>query len=423
MNNKKNKSNIRKRYRKEKLFQFYGILALSFSTFALAFLLYSIASNALSGFYKTEVILNVFFDNDDLNIDNVENEKDIINADYYGILSASLKNLFPDVSSRAERKEIKKLVTPAADIEILSFLKANPKALNKRVNVPVSLHSDIDQLVKGNVDEELAPAIRKVSDFQLKKLKDLEKQGLIRKVFNWSFFTLGDSRYPEKAGFGGALIGTILTLIVCIMISFPLGVASAIYLEEFASKNKFTDFVEVNINNLAAVPSIVFGMLGLAIFLNVFGMPRGTPLVGGTVLALMTLPTIIVACRAAIKAVPPSIRDGALAMGASKVQVVLHHVLPLAIPGTLTGAIIGLSRALGETAPLLMIGMVAFIADVPKNFLSSSTVMPVQIYLWAESAERGFVEKVSTGILVILVFLILMNLVAVFIRNKYERRW
>lgn len=423
MNKRKNLSLLKKRHRKEKLFQFYGILALSFSAFALLFLITTIVSNAASGFYKSEVILDVFFDSEEMGITDSSDKMQIINGEYYGILVSSLKSLFPDTSSRSQRKEIKNLVSPAADIEIRKFLLRNPKALNNTVKVPVSLHTNVDQLIKGNVKKSLSPEVRKISDFQLGALAELERRGLIRKVFNWNFFTSGDSRYPEKAGFGGSLFGTVLTLLVCLAISFPLGVASAVYLEEFASKNKFTEFIEVNINNLAAVPSIVFGMLGLAVFLNVFGMPRGTPVVGGTVLALMTLPTIIVAARAAIKAVPPSIRDGALAMGASKVQVVLHHVLPLAMPGTLTGAIIGLSRALGETAPLLMIGMVAFIADVPKNFLSSSTVMPVQIYLWAESAERGFVEKVSAGILIVLVFLVLMNLTAVLVRNKYERRW
>ncbi|MEY4762546.1 MAG: phosphate transporter permease PstA, partial [Pseudomonadota bacterium] len=247
--------------------------------------------------------------------------------------------------------------------------------------------------------------------------------GSLSLSFNKGFFSNGDSREPEQAGVWGAVVGSLLTLGVTLLLSFPIGVAAAIYLEEFARKGKWTDLIEVNINNLAAVPSIVFGLLGLAVFLNLFGMPRSAPLVGGIVLTLLTLPTIIIASRAALKAVPPSIREAALGMGASRIQMVMHHVFPLAMPGMLTGTIIGMARALGETAPLLMIGMVAFIVDVPKGLSDPATVLPVQVYLWADSAERAFVERTSAAILVLLAFLILMNAAAVFLRNRFERRW
>ena len=247
--------------------------------------------------------------------------------------------------------------------------------------------------------------------------------GRDEKKWNIEFFTTGDSRNPETAGIGGAIVGSSLTLLVTLLLAFPVGVAAAIYLEEFAPKNRINDMIEVNINNLAAVPSIIFGLLGLAIFLNFFGMPRSAPLVGGIVLALMTLPTIIIASRASIKSVPPSIKEGALALGATKIQAVFHHVVPLAMPGMMTGTIIGMARALGETAPLLMIGMVAFIVDVPRSITDPSTALPVQIFLWADSPERAFVEKTFAAILVLLIFLVIMNLTAILIRKRFEKKW
>jgi len=264
---------------------------------------------------------------------------------------------------------------------------------------------------------------RAVNDQTATWLRELQKDGAIERTFADVLFTKGDSRAPEQAGIWGAVVGSVLTLTITLILSFPIGVLAAIYLEEFAPQNRFTDLIEVNINNLAAVPSIVFGLLGLAMFLNFFGLPRSAPLVGGMVLALMTLPTIIIATRAALKAVPPSIREAALGVGASKVQVITHHVLPLAMPGILTGTIIGMAQALGETAPLLMIGMVAFIVDVPSGFTDPATVLPVQIYIWADSPERAFVAKTSAAIMVLLTFLIMMNALAVLLRRRFERRW
>jgi phosphate transport system permease protein len=282
---------------------------------------------------------------------------------------------------------------------------------------------EIDMVVKGHIDRNLNEALRRVNDRQIAWLDALSGEGRVDLKFNRYFFTAGDSTDPELAGIRGAAVGSFFMLLVTLALSFPLGVATAIYLEEFAARNRWTDIIEVNINNLAAVPSIVFGLLGLSLFINVFGLPRSAPLVGGLVLSLMTLPVIIIAARAALTAVPPSIREAALGVGASKMQTVFHHVLPLAMPGMLTGTIIGMARALGESAPLLMIGMVAFIVDIPASPLDKSTALPVQVYLWAESPERAFVERTSAAILVLLAFLLLMNLTAVLLRRRFERRY
>jgi len=278
-------------------------------------------------------------------------------------------------------------------------------------------------LAKGHIDRHVPEAERRVSDVQIAMYDQLVAQDRVESTFNTAFFTHGDSRQPELAGIWGAAVGSFFTLVVTLALSFPIGVAAAIYLEEFAPKNKWTDLIEVNINNLAAVPSIVFGLLGLAVFLQFFGMPRSAPVVGGLVLTLMTLPTIIIASRAALKSVPPSIREAALGLGASKLQMITHHVLPLAMPGMLTGTIIGMAQALGETAPLLMIGMVAFVVDIPGGPLDPATVLPVQIFLWADSPERAFVERTSAAIMVLLAFLVFMNAAAVLLRKKFERRW
>jgi phosphate transport system permease protein len=264
---------------------------------------------------------------------------------------------------------------------------------------------------------------RRATDYEATFLEKLKDAGAIQKHVNWRFFTAGDSREPELAGIRGALIGTALTLLVTLAICLPIGVLGAVYLEEFAPKNRLTDIIEVNINNLAAVPSIVFGLLGLSVFLNFFGLPRSAPLVGGLVLALLVLPTIIIAARAAIKAVPPSIREAAVGLGASKQQAVFHHVLPLAMPGIMTGTIIGMAHALGETAPLLMIGMIAFIVDIPSALTEAATVLPVQIYLWSDLPEAAFQQRTAAAIVVLLLFLFAMNGTAIWLRSKFERRW
>jgi len=291
------------------------------------------------------------------------------------------------------------------------------------VTLALPASDPFDQLNKGTISRDVPEDQRRVTDRQIGWFDQLADQGRISTPFNWGLFFNADSRFPELAGLSGAIVGSFYALLVCFLISFPVGIAAAVYLEEFAPTNRWTDLIEININNLAAVPSIVFGLLGLAVFLNFFGLPRSAPLVGGMVLALMTLPTIIIVTRAALKAVPPSIREAALGVGASKHQVVTHHVLPLAMPGILTGTIIGLAQALGETAPLLLIGMNAFITSPPGGLLDASTALPTQIFIWADSPERGFVARTSAGILVLLGFLIVMNGLAVFLRQRLERKW
>ena len=301
---------------------------------------------------------------------------------------------------------------------------ADPKLIGTTQSLWLPADDEIDMYHKGYVDRTVPEADRRIKNFQLAWLDKLESEGRLTSKFNTTFFTHGDSREPEQAGILSALMGSIYTMSLTLLFSFPIGVMAAIYLEEFAPKNNFwVDLIEVNINNLAAVPSIIFGLLGLAIFIQVFGMPRSSPLVGSFVLTLLILPTIIIASRAALKSVPPSMREAALGLGASKTQAVFHHVVPLAMPGILTGTIIGMAHAVGESAPLLMIGMVAFIVDVPHGITDPATILPVQIYLWADSPERAFTERTSAAIIILLAFMIIMNLLAIVLRKKFERRW
>jgi phosphate transport system permease protein len=300
---------------------------------------------------------------------------------------------------------------------------ANPSLIGTTQTVSLLASGDIDSAFKGQIDLTVSQENRKVNDQQVKWMNQMADAGTLGKHFNGGIFVNGASSRPEAAGVGVALIGSFYMMLIVLVLSLPIGVAASIYLEEFAPKNKFTDLIEVNINNLAAVPSIVYGLLGLAVFVNFMGLPRSASFVGGLVLTLMTLPTIIIATRAALKAVPPSIRAAALGLGASKMQTIFHHVLPLAMPGILTGTIIGLAHALGETAPLLLIGMVAFVANYPTTPLDPSTALPVQIYMWANEAERAFVERTSGAIIILLLFLILMNVGAILLRRRFERRW
>jgi len=414
---------LRRRHRVERVFRGLGVLALCFGAGTLVLLLYSVAGSGLPAFWRTTLTLEVSLDPTRLGVIQPVSTEALKGANYYGTLKRSLYATFPDVQRRADKRKLGKLLSSGAENQLRSFVLANPDVIGKTISLEVSASSDLDQIHKGAAPRDIDERLRRLDDRQLAWYDALRAQGRVHSRFNWRFFTAADSRSPELAGIAGALVGSFYSLLVSFILSFPVGVSAAVYFEEFAPANRLTDFVEANINNLAAVPSIIFGLLGLAVILNVFGLPRGTPLAGGVVLSLMTLPTIIIACRAALKAVPPSIREAAYAMGASPMQVVLHHVLPSAMPGTLTGTIIGLAQALGETAPLLMIGMVAFVADIPGSPLDASASMPVQIYLWAESAERGFVEKTAAAILVILLFLVLMNILAVIVRSRLERRW
>ena len=406
-----------KRYRAEKRFQRYGIAAIVLSLLFLALLFTSIVSKGYSAFWQTYVQLDVFFDPDMVDQDA------IARSDFHGMVKQSVRTMFPDVQGRSEKRQLYSLVSSGAAYRLADMVTENPGLIGQTLPVWVKADDDLDMYMKGRFKEGTPESERRLKDTQLGWIKQLKNDDRIEKRFNTTFFTSGDSREPEQAGIWGAVSGSFFTLVITLLLSFPIGVASAVYLEEFAPRNRLTDIIEVNINNLAAVPSIVFGLLGLAVFLNFFGLPRSAPLVGGLVLTLMTLPTIIIASRAALKSVPPSIREAALGVGASKVQTVTHHVLPLAMPGMLTGTIIGMAQALGETAPLLMIGMVAFIVDIPGSFTDPATVLPVQIFLWADSPERAFVERTSAAIMVLLGFLITMNAVAILLRRKFERRW
>jgi phosphate transport system permease protein len=414
---------LRRRYRAERRFRAYGMLAVALGIVFVLFLFWSIVSKGYTAFQQTYVKLDVTYAADEIDPAGTRAPADLENANYAAVLRASLRSIFPDVEGRRELRALYGLVSDAAPFELRERVLADPSLIGRTETVWVLADDRVDMVVKGQIDRRLPEDQRAITDAELGWLARLERDGRVERRFNVGFFTNGDSREPEQAGVAGAVAGSFFTLLVTLLLSFPVGVAAAIYLEEFAPKNRLTDLIEVNINNLAAVPSIVFGLLGLAMFIQFFGLPRSAPLVGGLVLTLMTLPTIIIASRAALKAVPPSIREAALGMGASPVQTVLHHVLPLAMPGMLTGAIIGMARALGESAPLLMIGMVAFIVDVPKGLTDPSTVLPVQVFLWADSPERAFVERTSGAIIVLLGFLLIMNAAAVWLRSRFERRW
>ncbi len=413
----------KRRHAAERRFRRAGAGAIGVALAALALLLVSIAYRGVGAFWQWEVTLPIELSTELLEVSNAPQQSDLERANYLAPVRGSLRELFPDVSGRRDRRQLYSVVSTGAAFDLRDRVLSEPELVGTRIDMRLPLSDESDLYFKGGVDPEVPEDSRRISDAQIAWLDALSSQGRVERVFNTRFFRSGDSREPELAGIRGALVGTLLTLAVTLILCFPLGVAAAIYLEEFAPRNRLTDLIEVNINNLAAVPSIVFGLLGLAVFLNFFGMPRSAPLVGGIVLALMTLPTVIIAARSALMAVPPSIREAALGMGASPLQVVLHHVFPLALPGILTGTIIGMARALGETAPLLMIGMVAFVVDIPSGPTSPSTVLPVQIFLWADSPERAFVEKTSAAILVLLAFLVAMNLAAVVLRNRTERRW
>lgn len=418
------KATLGKRYAREKRFRFYGLTAIALSILFLVILLTDIIGKGYPAFTSTYIKLDVQLDAQTLGVTADPTPEQLRTANYNTVIQNSLNTLIPGVEDRKEKKALKGLVSGDAQYELQRQVMANPALIGTSQSVWVLADDDIDTYYKGNVDRTLPEADRRIKDFQLAWLDKLEADGRIDSQFNTILFTRGDSREPEEAGILSALIGSFYTLLVTLALSFPIGVAAAIYLEEFAPKNNFwVDLIEVNINNLAAVPSIVFGLLGLAVFIQLFGMPRSAPLVGGLVLTLMTLPTIIIATRAALRAVPPSIREGALGIGASKSQTVFQNVLPLAMPGILTGTIIGMAQALGETAPLLMIGMVAFIMDVPSSVTSPSTVLPVQIFLWSDSPERAFIERTSAAIMVLLAFLVSMNLLAVILRKRFERRW
>jgi len=414
---------LKKRYAAEQRFKLYGLLAVCAALAFLVIMLGNIIYKGHTAFIQTEVKLEIYFDEDVIDPTGKRDEQTLRGADYGRLIKTSLRKQFPNVQNRRDKRKLYRIVSAGSPFELYRMVQKDPSLIGKTQAIWISAAANIDILNKGGIDTTRPETERRVNNKEISWYENLREAGLIRADFNTRFFTAGDSRDPEQAGVLGAVIGSLLTLAITLLLSFPFGVMAAIYLEEFAPQNRWTDIIEVNINNLAAVPSIVFGLLGLAVFLNFFGLPRSAPLVGGMVLALMTLPTIIIASRAALKSVPPSIREAALGVGASRMQVVTDHVAPLAMPGILTGTIIGMARALGESAPLLMIGMVAFIVDVPQSPTDPATVLPVQVYLWADSPERAFVERTSAAIIVLIGFLVCMNLTAQILRQKFEKHW
>jgi len=405
-------------------FQAYGIAAILFGLFFVALLFAVIGAKGWTALLQTQLTLPVTFEKSVIDPNGTSNHDDIMAADYTSLASAALyKRLGISPDDAAATALADGLISTGSDVELRKVVLDDPSVIGTTRTVTLLAHGNVDALLKGTIDRAVPEDSRQIKDQQIAWIDRLTAGGSLAKTFNWGLFTRGASSQPETAGLGVAVIGSLYMMLTVLAIAVPLGVAAAIYLEEFAPRNRWTDLIEVNISNLAAVPSIVFGLLGLAILINLVGLPRSASLVGGLVLALMTLPTVIIAARAAITAVPPSIRQAALGVGASKMQSIFHHVLPLAMPGILTGTIIGLAKALGETAPLLMIGMVAFVVDYPRSPLDPATALPVQIYMWSNAQERGFVERTSGATLVLLVFLIAMNVIAVILRRRFERKW
>ena len=395
-----------KRYATERRFKSYGAIALGLTTAFLLLLLIDIVGKGWPAFFEHHSSVDVMID-----LAKIDAAAPAA-GDYSALIKDAVRAQFPDISSRSDKKKLASFISQAAADDLRDRVVADPLLIGKTVKVDLLLSADADLYFKG---------IEQSDDSEM--LDKFKAKFPVTQTISWRFWTNGDSREPELAGLLGAIKGSLLTVGIAILLGLPLGVGAAIYLEQFAKKNRWTDLIEVNINNLAAVPSIIFGLLGLAMFLNFFGLPRSAPLVGGLVLALLVLPTIIIASRAALRAVPPSIKEAALGVGASQQQAVFHHVLPLALPGILTGTILGLARAFGETAPLLMIGMVAFIADVPQGPTDPATVLPVQIYLWSDLPELAFKSKTAAAIIVLVLILMSANAIAIYLRRKFERRW
>lgn len=425
----------KKRNAAESRFKIYGMAAVCTGILALVLLLASILGNGLSAFQQTYVTLEIELPEDKLDKSGVRDlavMRKVSTFGYSPLIATAMGAKLEEQGIAIEGLDAKQaggIISKDAPAQLRNFVLANPEVVGTTQTFELLANGRIDGYLKGRVTMETAALDKNVSPEQLLLVDALQELGTLEKRFNWSFFTSPDAsgQRPEAAGLGVAILGSIYMMLVVLCLALPIGVAASIYLEEFAPKNRFTDLIEVNISNLAAVPSIVFGILGLAIFINFAGLPQSAPIVGGLVLTLMTLPTIIISTRASLKSVPPSIRDAALGIGASKMQSVFHHVLPLAAPGILTGTIIGLAQALGETAPLLLIGMVAFVreypAGPPEGFFDPASALPVQVYNWTQRSDPAFVERASGAIIVLLVFLLIMNAIAILLRRRFERRW
>ncbi len=417
---------IKRRYAAERRFRTYGVAAISFGLLFLFLLLWSVIGKGYTAFQQTMITIPVEFSQQIIDPDNVrvQNPTKLMTANYPVVARNSLaKVLGVSLEDRTALRAVNALISDSVRTQLRDIVTSDPNVIGTTRTVSLLASGDVDSAFKGQVDMTGEEQNRRISDQQVGWMNQLVEKGALEKKFNTGIFFNGASSRPEASGVGVALIGSFYMMLIVLVLSLPIGVAASIYLEEFAPKNRLTDLIEVNINNLAAVPSIVYGLLGLSVFINFMGFPRSASLVGGLVLTLMTLPTIIIATRAALKAVPPSIRAAALGLGASKMQTIFHHVLPLAMPGILTGTIIGLAHALGETAPLLLIGMVAFVANYPTTPLDPATALPVQIYMWANEAERAFVERTSGAIIILLMFLLVMNVGAILLRRRFERRW
>ena len=400
---------IQKRYASERRFRAVGLAAVLFSALILAFLLINMTSNALGGFKRWELRVPVELSGGALTVDPSQLQGATAMQALQG---AGLADVVQFAVAKNAGEAAAGQLLEGGWREVALTLIADPTRLQSTVNVSLPVTDDLAAGARG----EGSPALQALAE-------KLKADGKLVSAIDWGFLARADATGPQAVGIWGALKGSMLTMLVTLALAFPIGVFAAVYLEEYAPRNRWTELIEVSINNLAAVPSIIFGLLGLAVFLTIFPNWRSAPVIGGMTLALMTMPVIVISGRNAIKAVPPSIRDAALAIGASRVQTVFHHVLPLAMPGILTGTIIGMARALGETAPLLMIGMRAFVASAPDGFTSPATVLPVQIFLWSDEIDRGFVERTSAAIIVLLAFLLVMNGLAIYLRNRFEKRW
>ncbi len=415
---------LKRRHRKQIRLKYYGLFSVLLGISFLLILLGSITINGYTAFQQTVIKINVKIDENHIFGDDGKVSEDVMySTNWDGLAKKAFRKIFPEVTERFQQRKLSDLISANSGYDIQQMMIDDPSLVGREIEIWVNASDDVDQLIKGRLNVEVPEDQRRINDMQLAWIQTLKDKNILKKTFNSGFFTSADSREPESSGILGAILGSAMAMVVTMFLALPFAVMAAIYLEYFAKPGKLTDFIEVNINNLAAVPSIVFGLLGLAVFLNFFQLPRSAPLVGGMVLALMTLPTIIIASRASIRAVPPSIRDAALGLGASKMQAAVDHVLPLASPGILTGTIIGMAQALGETAPLIMIGMVVFLVDIPTGFTDTATALPVQIYIWSDSAERAFYERSSLAIMFLVLFLIGMNLLAVLLRKKFEKKW
>lgn len=399
-------TNLNKRNKSEARFVMLGRLSILFSLTFLILLFMMILSKSTTALFRTKVALEI----------DLTNQTEISQINYYQTIKDALRKKFPEVQDLKDLNLLYQIISRIGSVELENQIQENLQLVGKKSFFWISVSSKADMFIKKGIYFGL-------NEKQLRWLTELEDDQQLKKFFNWEFFTFGDSREPELAGIGAGLVGSFMVMIIFLIFAFPIAVMCAFYLEEFAPKNIITDIIEISINNLAAIPSIIYGLLGLTIYLQIMQLPRSSSLVGGMTLFMLVLPVIIIATRNTIRTIPNSIRDGASALGASKLQTVLHHLLPLSIPGIMTGTILAVSRALGETAPLLMIGMVAFIVDIPKSILEPTSVLPVQIFLWSDSQEIGFAEKTSVAILLLLMFLVLLNSFAIFLRKKYERKW